>query len=98
MSQTKVLIFAGIMLVSLSATAYSQPTFASITGTVTDATGAVVPGATVTATNVATNIRTSTQTNEAGNYAAQQLPVGRYEVAVESAGFRRAVRRDIGKA
>jgi Carboxypeptidase regulatory-like domain len=87
MSQTKVLIFAGIMLVSLSATAYSQTTFASITGTVTDATGAVVPGATVTATNVATNIRTSTQTNEAGNYTIAQLKEGTYSVRGEAAGF-----------
>ncbi|HSB16946.1 MAG TPA: carboxypeptidase regulatory-like domain-containing protein [Bryobacteraceae bacterium] len=87
MSQTKVLIFVVIMLFAFSATAHSQTTFATITGTVTDATGAVVPGATVTATNVATNIKATTQSNEAGNYTIAQLKEGTYSVRGEAAGF-----------
>jgi hypothetical protein len=68
--------------------ARSQTTFASITGTVMDGTGAVVPGATVTAVNVATGIKTSVRSNEAGNYTIAQLNEGSYTVRVEASGFK----------
>lgn len=79
---------AVLLLCSLSSAVWSQTTFASITGTVTDSTGAAVPNATVTATNVQTNIRTVTVSNEVGNYNIAQLLQGTYTVRAQAAGFR----------
>jgi len=60
----------------------------SIQGVITDATGAVIPGATVTATNVATGVRTERQTTDAGLYVISPLPPGEYKVTVIATGFR----------
>ena len=60
----------------------------SIQGVITDATGAVIPGATVTATNVATGVKTERQTTGAGLYVIAPLPPGEYKVAVTATGFR----------
>ena len=59
----------------------------SIQGTITDPTGAVVPGATVTATNVATRVETTRQTTDAGIYVIAPLPPGEYKVVASSTGF-----------
>ena len=59
----------------------------SISGTVTDPTGAVVPGASITALNTDTGISTSTQTNTQGFYSFPVLPTGKYEVTIRAAGF-----------
>jgi hypothetical protein len=76
-------------------TALAQGTTGSITGTVTDATGAAVPGATVTITQTSTNdIHTST-TSDSGFYTVPQLPPGNYRVSVEKAGFNRFEQNDI---
>src|SRR5262249_53435234 len=61
---------------------------ADIVGTVTDASGAVVPGATVTLTNVATSVSQTTVTAASGDYAFTLLQVGTYVVKVESKGFK----------
>ena len=86
----------GMLLSLLAGKAYSQTTFASITGTVTDATGSAVPGATVTATNVQTNIKTSAKCNEAGSYTIAQLKEGTYKVRAEAAGFKAFVADNVG--
>jgi hypothetical protein len=65
----------------------AQTITGSITGTVTDAGGAVVTGATVTASNVATGVSVPTQTNGTGVYTLKFLPIGQYTVAVTAAGF-----------
>ncbi|MGC8792381.1 MAG: carboxypeptidase-like regulatory domain-containing protein, partial [Bryobacteraceae bacterium] len=74
---------------------WSQTTFATITGTVTDASGAVIPNVTVTAVNVLTGVRSSTKSNEAGIYTIPQLKEGTYAVEAEAAGFKKFVARDI---
>jgi len=61
---------------------------ASISGTVTDASGAAVVGATVTATNVGTGVTTTQQTNGQGYYSFQNLPLGKYNVDVQQVGFK----------
>ena len=63
----------------------------TITGTVADSTGAVVPKARVVVTNLATKLVSESQTNDAGDYTAASLPVGPYEVRVEKQGFRPVV-------
>src|SRR2546423_1820404 len=79
----------------VSATAIAQTTTGSIVGTVTDATGAAVPGASVTITNVDTGAVTKTTTDSSGNYAVTPLPVGHYSVTVEAQGFKKSVNSGI---
>jgi hypothetical protein len=62
-------------------------TTGSISGTVKDPSGAVILGATVTATNIATNIQAKAVTDDKGFYAFPSLQVGRYNVKVEEEGF-----------
>ncbi len=61
---------------------------ASIVGTVTDATGSVVPSAKIAITNIDTGIVRATESNATGNYSARELAIGRYTVRVEVAGFK----------
>jgi hypothetical protein len=61
--------------------------YGSIRGTVTDSTGAAVPGASVTATNMATNVTQHVTTKEDGSYSFLQLPIGDYAVKVEKTSF-----------
>jgi Carboxypeptidase regulatory-like domain len=75
-------------------TAVAQ-TAASIFGTVTDDSGAVVSGAKILATNTLTNEVRNTTTNEVGNYTFPELPVGVYRILVEREGFKSAVREGI---
>jgi len=74
---------------------HGQTTFATITGTVTDPSGAAVPGATVVATHIATNTQTTTQSNEAGIYTLSQLREGQYSVHAKSAGFKEYVAQNV---
>ena len=60
---------------------------ASITGVVTDSSGAVVQDVNVTATNAATGVATSAKTNQSGAYSLLQLPAGSYSLRVEKVGF-----------
>jgi len=73
----------------------AQEVRASIAGTVSDASGAPVAGATVTVTNLAQNVSTSTQTTDAGSYLTPFLAPGAYRLAVERAGFKKFVRENI---
>lgn len=73
--------------------AFSQT--AQITGTVTDQTGAMVPGAKVVATNINTGVARDSVTNEAGNYLITALLPGQYRVTAEAAGFKQVRREQI---
>jgi len=75
--------------------ASSQEVTASITGTVTDPTGAAVAGAKVTATDVQRGVPYSTQTNTAGVYDLPRLPVSTYDVNVEMTGFQTVIQKGI---
>ena len=65
----------------------AQAPSGTIVGTVTDATGAVVPNATVTVTDIGTNTSSIVKTDPAGNFTAPLLQVGTYSVTVRAAGF-----------
>ncbi len=67
--------------------AFTQTITGSITGLVTDPTGAVVGGAKVTATNVLTGVTTPTVTNASGIYSLRFLQIGQYKVSAESPSF-----------
>jgi hypothetical protein len=83
------------ILALLALTVFAQRGRGTILGTVTDSTGAVVPGATVTITNPATNVGTTAITNESGNYVVPNLNVGGYTVAATKTGFKKALRSGI---
>ena len=70
-------------------------TTASISGTVTDPSGAVIAGATINATNLETAIVTTLTTNAQGFYSFQELPLGKYSVTVTQAGFKSYVQTGI---
>lgn len=67
---------------------FGQSERGTISGTVRDATGAVIPGAKVSATETQTNVTINSATNEAGDYTIPNVPVGTYSVRVEKDGFR----------
>lgn len=75
----------------LTAVAYGQGTTSRVTGTVQDAAGASVAGATVTLTNEATAVSFNTQTSESGTYAFDLVQVGQYTLTIEKQGFKRFV-------
>lgn len=74
---------------------FAQVETARITGTVTDATGAVVPGARVAIVQLQTNRKVMAVTDGEGRYVSVPVPVGRYQLEVEASGFKRAVRSGI---
>ena len=70
---------------------FGQMLNASLSGTVTDSTGAVIPGAAVTATNAATGVASKTTTDASGNYTLPSLPPGTYNLAFQKEGFTASV-------
>ena len=74
---------------------HSQAVNATLLGTVTDSSGAVVPSARITVTEVNTGVNRSGQTNESGNYTFPNVPPGQYSVSVEASGFKKETRKDI---
>ena len=78
-----------VALLALAASALSQTTTASLSGTVSDATGGVVPGAKVVATNIDTANSRTTSSNAAGNYTLPLLPIGRYKIEVSFTGYKK---------
>jgi hypothetical protein len=76
-----------LALVACASIALGQTVTGSITGEVTDTTGAVVPGAHVVAHNLDTNVDTPTTTNSVGVYRIEFLPIGHYQVTVQANGF-----------
>jgi hypothetical protein len=87
------LTLAVVLTVACSATAQSFE--ASLTGRVTDASGAVTARARVEVTNTATGRTTTALSNEAGIYTAPGLPPGTYQVTVEHPGFKKLVQHGI---
>jgi len=81
-----------------SGTLSAQQGRGTILGTVTDATGAAVPGASVGITNIGTNAVFTTSTNAEGFYTSPALAIGNYTVAAEKGGFKKAVRSGINLA
>ncbi len=75
------------VLLAFSAPAFTQSTFGSIIGTVTDPTGAAVPGAKVTVINQETGSQQHVTTDAAGAFNAPDIQPGRYEVRVEAQGL-----------
>ncbi|MEO8520835.1 MAG: TonB-dependent receptor [Acidobacteriota bacterium] len=86
---------AALLLVLLAAPATAQTVTGRISGRVTDASGGVLPGVTITVTNTNTGLVVERVTDETGQYVATNLPVGPYSVDAALAGFRKIQRTGI---
>lgn len=82
-------------LVAVDSARAQMTTSATINGTITDATGSVVSGGTVTAANSQTKTVRTTESNSDGSFALPGLPAGSYLVTVSKAGFETSVTRDL---
>ncbi len=90
----RIWLAAGLLAMS-APIANSQEVRASITGLVTDPTGAPVANALVTVTNLANNISVTTESNDTGNYVTPFLAPGQYELTTAAPGFKKFVRQNV---
>ena len=81
------LFFAVLAMVLTAAFTFAQTTSGDLVGTVKDASGAMIPNASVTVTNEATGVATSMKSGAAGEFRASNLLPGQYDLTVTSAGF-----------
>ncbi len=86
-------VFLSFLMACAIATA--QESRATLTGTVTDPTGAAIPGATVVAKHTGTNVETKTTTNEAGLYVLPFLNTGDYTVTASQTGFKTGIKQEV---
>src|ERR1700688_423169 len=80
--------FALILSLVLVSTSVAQTGLGTITGFVTDPSGAVVANAPVEVKNTETGVAYRSMTTDTGNYSVQQLPIGKYDVTVTVQGFK----------
>jgi carboxypeptidase family protein len=90
-----VLLVLLVLFTGMPVACFGQVTAATISGTVRDETGAVLPGAELEITNVETGIKRNTMSQANGYFTLPGLPPGRYEARVSLQGFTTAVQNDI---
>src|SRR5438093_12902818 len=90
----KFFVFVLLVFIAVTGNGWAQST-AQISGTVNDASGAVLPGVEVTATQTETGIARNTVSNETGDYVLPNLPLGPYKLEASLAGFRTFVQTGI---
>ncbi len=84
-----------MVLLALGLPSFAQTTSGELTGTVYDATGAVVPNVMVTATNESTGVASTVTTTSSGQYRVGNLLVGKYDISATAAGFTKAEIKDV---
>src|SRR5215469_14079357 len=94
-SARRVMVVLAFTLFLTLAPLCAQVDTGTILGTVSDASGAVVPGAKVTLTNLGTNSALSTTTGSDGNYKFSPVRIGNYKIEVSSPGFQTVSQRNI---
>jgi Carboxypeptidase regulatory-like domain len=87
MMKLKALLGFIVILMLFTVPAWSQLGRATITGTITDASGAIIPGASVVAVNQDTGVQFSGVSNDVGIYRVMDLPIGHYSLSFKKAGF-----------
>ncbi|HEY6291729.1 MAG TPA: TonB-dependent receptor [Terriglobia bacterium] len=93
--RTRGFVYLLLSLLVAALPLWSQVDTGAITGTVTDQSGAVVPGVKVTITNQGTGIAVSTVTESSGHYIFTPLKIGTYTVTAEFQGFQKETHKDI---
>src|ERR1035441_7318213 len=91
---SKGFILLAFSLLFLSSAVWAQDT-ATIVGTVTDSTNAVIPAAKVTVANPDKGFTRQLASNAAGEYTAAKIPIGTYVVTAEASGFEKSVRTGV---
>ncbi|MBV8475331.1 MAG: carboxypeptidase regulatory-like domain-containing protein, partial [Acidobacteria bacterium] len=86
------LALALLSSLGITLAAWAQVDTATVTGTVRDSSGAVLPNVTVTATEMNTGTKTSAQSGNDGNYVITPVKIGRYAVSAEASGFQTETR------
>src|SRR5450759_4747135 len=84
-----------VLVLLLAATAAFGQSTATVTGTVMDESGAVIPSAQVTAINQGTNLQRTTTTDATGNYQIPFLPAGTYRISVQAPSLQQQTVTDI---
>jgi outer membrane receptor protein involved in Fe transport len=102
MLKTRVVGFKPLLLLALAAAVALSPAltsaqtlYGSVTGNITDTSGAAVPGATVTITNADTGLELSTVSDETGAYTVRNVPGGTYTLKASLQGFKEFVQTNI---
>src|SRR2546423_10740540 len=95
--ERKTCVWSAVLLACLvfSTNTFAQTTNATLGGTVSDASGALIPGVEVTAKNTGTGIVNTTLTNESGAYQFASLQTGTYEVSATLPGFQTSSVKDV---
>lgn len=96
--RNKFVVLAAILACALAfpaQKALSQAIFGGIIGSVTDPSGAAVPGAKVTVTNLGKGVSYSTTSNQSGFYEQSHLVVGQYDVRIEAPGFQASIQKNV---
>ena len=88
-------LFVSVLLILCLAPALFGQAFSSLSGTVTDPTGAVIPGATITIVNTQTGLQRDTTSNAVGRYSFMQILPGNYQLTAKSPGFTDVALKDI---
>jgi hypothetical protein len=81
------LVASALLVLALSISGFAQTTNATLGGTVSDSSGALIPGVAVTATNTQTGIVSTALSNETGAYNFPSLQTGTYKMTAELPGF-----------
>src|SRR5262245_21823192 len=89
------IVSTALLCLAASHVSHAQEVRASISGVITDQSGAPVPGARVTVTHTAKNTSVTTDTNESGSYSTPFLEPGAYTLTVERQGFKRFQQQNI---
>ena len=88
-------IVSAILAAFISVSAWAQTQLAAVSGTITDPSGAVVLGVSITIVNQGTGLKRSTPTDTAGEYRFAGLPTGKYSLRIEKTGFQSQIRQGI---
>src|SRR5437773_8052204 len=88
-------VLVAVCVLLIVSVAFAQSDRGTVTGTISDQTNAVIPGASVVAANTENGTRFETISTETGNYTLTQLPAGIYQLSVELPGFKKYVRQGI---
>src|SRR5262245_27510868 len=92
MSRATLVKMLFVVVLLFSCAALAQDITGTVAGTIKDSTGAVIPGATVLVTNLDTGVKARTViTDDASRYVVPFLPVGRYRINVDKAGFQKGL-------
>src|SRR5580700_3601744 len=95
LSKSKSVLFLFLLAALIAAPAWAQTQVGTLFGTVTDTSGAVIPGAEVSVENVSTGLKRDGRTDKTGEYQLVGLPTGRYTLRVQKEGFQTEVREGI---